>query len=514
MGFLWSEPNFPEPGLLDRLLRPEFARQQEEKMKMQKEDLASEILRKRNEAEEWTVKKEQADTAMKQQKMIMDSLEKSVASGVMTKEQAGSVLMDPKGLGATLYQLTQWANPKKSQEPPTQTLEQTGEFFRPTEQMVKQQPSGLASQIANQQLSGGIDMSRLMQDVMMNKLGYPMENPQSPVRTEPMLNPQTKKWEMGQILRNGGIKWTGQEVPQKIQWVDEIHPQTQMVFKAAYDDYGNRQPQFDRGNVPQNTQFVGGAIGNQPAQIALPPGGVAPGTAFPGAVNLQTVPTTGPRGETGVMQINPYGGGVPSIGGRSAVKESEIPGLGIQTGAAKAPPVPQAQQISMMRSGLDGLKKAKDAIFDPRTGKINRPNLGTGTMNVPWTEGKRAVNILGTALNAIRLASTGAAFSEEELEQLKSQYIPTVWGNDQQIYDQWDLLTKFVYSMLSQMDPNEVFTPGIKKDFEKLMNIPKQGTQKAPGWTTYTDAGTEYEIPIDRVDMFLKDHPKAKRISP
>ena len=461
MGILWSTAQAPGPGLLDRLVRPDWSRQQEEATQ-------AETQQKQQQAE---LMKQQADLIklnIKEKQQVMDYL------GQLDPQTRAAYTSHPK-LTTLLMMLTNRGMPGGEQPPPP-TVEQTGEFFRPTEEMVgQQQPSGgLPGMLAEQQLMGGIDKNRLIQDTIMHELGYPMENPMGLADTRPMVNPQGQP-EIGQLTKGGQTRWTGQRPIPKLDWKQLIHPETGLPVLAPVDEMGNINWEMAQP-MPLDITYQGGVAGAGGMPMKVP----APSKAYPGmpvptlpeAFRLESVPTEGPRGEKGLIQINPYGGGGLSVGGRGAISGGAA---GIQTGPAKGPPVPQAQQISMMTSGLEGLKKVKNVIFDSKTGEINRSNLATGKFGVPWTEGKRAMNILGTALNAIRLASTGAAFSEEELEQLKSQYIPSYFANDQQVYDQWDLLTKFVYGMLAQLDPNEVWTPGIRKDYENLMRIPRRG---------------------------------------
>jgi hypothetical protein len=445
--------------------------------------------------EEWDIKKEEATTKMKQQKMIIEPIEKAIGAGIITKDQASSILLDPKGLGATLWSLSQWNEPPKQPQSPPPSFDQTGEYGRPTNQMIAEQQKTLPQTIANQNLFGGMNSQDAMKDVLYKETG--IGRSQEPIGSpRDIENPVTGQKQMGVVLKGGGFKWLTDPlgnplvVPPDVDWRKTVVGN--QVVEIGFDKKGNLIQQngmpLIRANIPQEQQMLKGMSGpgGVPITMPVPPGGIPPQGLLE-AVKGEPLEMTGPKGEVDKIFINPFTlkpiteqPGTPT--GPQALP-GNVPSPGIRTKPPQAQSVPVAQQTQMMKSGMEALKKIKDSIFDSKTGKINRTNLANAMVGTPWTEGKRVGNLIGAALNAIRLASTGAAFSKEELEQLKSQYIPSYTAKDDQIYDQWDMLGKFVNGMLEQMDPNEAYTKNQRTEFEKLMIVPryKGGVNLQPG---------------------------------
>ncbi len=452
-------PQNQGPGLLDRLLRPEWSERQ--------------IKQQTTETEHLQAQTDFLKAQAKIHQQNYDQIEQMDAYiGKLPIEDQIMWRKSPE-IAAMFYKMANRSAPGPQPSPEPKPFQEgqgmLKEFGQP------EQPPGVASQISQNLLFGGMSSDDIMADYAKKKFG--IGESVEPVQTKDLYNPATGKHQMGQVLRNGQTRWLSDAqgnpliVPPDVDWRKTVV--NGKVVEVGYTKQGKEIPGLVRESVPQDTQFVQGAINNQPASIALPPGGVPPGTAFPGAVRMESVPTTGPRGETGLIQINPYGGGGPSVGGGPAVGGGAP---GIQTGPAKAGQVAVSQQIQMVNSGLEGLKKIKDALFDSKTGEINRKNLANAKIGTPWTEGKRLADLYGAALNAIRIASTGAAFSPQELKDLKSQYVADYLANDQQIYEQWDMMTNFLGGMLQQLDPNAVFTSEVQKQFQGLKTIKRGDT--------------------------------------
>ena len=425
--------------------------------------------------EQWKIKKQQLDMAIEQRDLYLNTLKS------LPPEQQKLGVINQELLGKTIFYdnlIKKLAGGGQEKQPPPPTFEETGEAFRPTQEMLPKQP--LSGQIANQQLFGGMSPQNMMMDMFKKETG--IGESMEPVQTKEIYDPVTKQMRMGQILRNGQTRWlsdpTGNPliVPPDVEWKEMVIGNQKI--EIGFDKKGNVIQQngmpLIRSNIPQNQQFLRGLAGGPTGQAAIPvpPGGFPAGTILPETVKPEGIQLTGPRGEQSQVFVNPL------IGGPAGITPSKGGLPGIQTKPPQAVTVGVAQQTEMMKSGLEALKKVKDSIFDSKTGKINRKNLFNAAIpfgGMPRSEGKRVGDLIGAALNAIRIASTGAAFSPKELEQLKAQYIPAYLANDQQVYDQWDQMTRFVQGMLQQMDPNEVFTKNQQKEFDKLMNIPKKG---------------------------------------
>src|SRR4030067_437970 len=354
----------------------------------------SDQQRNKQQQEQWAMQKEQMDVQTKLIKLGLqekEQIETYIQS--LPKELQGLARTSPK-IAGLLETITKRGLGGTPIEQPS-TFETQGVPFPRADQLPKQPQPGLGSQIANQQLFGGLNPQDLLMGLMSKEFG--IDNPMEAVKSDlPIVGPGGQQ-EYGQMLRGGMMRPTGVPIPQPIK--------------------------------------------------------------------QERMRITGPRGEEREIFINPYTGEGPTIGGQP----------GIPTKPAQPVIVGIAQQTEMMKSGFEALKKIKNSIFDPETGTINRKNLANAKMGTPWTEGKRIADLYGSALNAIRIASTGAAFSPKELEELKRQYISDYFAKDQQIYDQWDQMATFVFGMLQPMDPNKVFTKKQQDEFKSLITIPRKG---------------------------------------
>src|SRR3989304_4066710 len=371
------------------------------------------------------------------QKEQMDVQTKLIKLGLQEKEQIETYIQSlPKelqGLARTspkiaglLETITKRGLGGTPIEQPS-TFETQGVPFPRADQLPKQPQPGLGSQIANQQLFGGLNPQDLLMGLMSKEFG--IDNPMEAVKSDlPIVGPGGQQ-EYGQMLRGGMMRPTGVPIPPKYEWKTIEDPRNPgEMIDVPFDQMGKPNYELAR-KVPTDVTWVEGkdAQGN-PIKIPVPTK-MGTGGAFgiPQPIKQERMRITGPRGEEREIFINPYTGEGPTIGGQP----------GIPTKPAQPVIVGIAQQTEMMKSGFEALKKIKNSIFDPETGTINRKNLANAKMGTPWTEGKRIADLYGSALNAIRIASTGAAFSPKELEELKRQYISDYFAKDQQIYDQW-----------------------------------------------------------------------------
>jgi len=195
------------------------------------------------EKEEWKVKKQQLDMAKEERDKHLEFYNS------LPPEQQKLFMVNKELLGKTLFYdnlIKKLAGGGQGQQASTPTVEQTGQASRPTQEMLPKQ--GLVDQITTGQL--GMSQQDILADIVKKETG--IGESVEPVRTEPMLNPRTNRMEIGQVLRNGQVRFTGQIVPPEITWKDAMGPQG--VMQEAFDKFGNRVPRYDRTNIPQETR--------------------------------------------------------------------------------------------------------------------------------------------------------------------------------------------------------------------------------------------------------------------
>jgi hypothetical protein len=260
--------------------------------------------------EEWETKKEQMQLAMKQQKMITDSLEKSVQSGIITREQAADILLNPKGLGGTLYSLAQWSVPNKSQVPsPTANVTQyPGQQFGISEPMVSQNPlqPNLVSQMTTNQL--GFTPQELAQGEIAKQFG--MANPAERVGTGKRIDPKDNQWKEFDINKYGNPIGEGRPIPPnwKLETTD-----TALGPAQVWIDTENKTIDWNsimiQGMPISRERMAGGPTGvqNIPVPTKMYPGMNPERWGFAEPVKQEFVTEETPSGATVRKQINPYG---------------------------------------------------------------------------------------------------------------------------------------------------------------------------------------------------------------
>lgn len=428
--------------------------------------------------EEWKTKKQQLDMAIEERDKRIQMI------NALPEELKPLAYIHPAGVGDILKMnalISTLGGADKQSQGQQFTPESSPEPYEtPTGKFLPTQNQGLPQQIAQGQLGNPSDIAK---DILYKEYGIGRQT--EAVKSDIKMRLPDGRWVYGQILRNG--KGVPTDIPVPPEWketeVDTQAGQFRVLrnMVSGEIDWSSATPKAVEVTREKTT---GGPTGimNVPVPKLIMPGQQLP-PGLPEPVKHEPLTMTGPKGEQETIYINP-------ITGEPLKAQGQVgpPGVGPVSGGIKTKPaqpqqVTTSQQISMMQSGLEALKKIKDSIFDPNTGKINRTNLANAMVKTPRTEGKRVGDLIGAALNAIRLASTGAAFSQEELNQLKAQYIPSYLAKDEQVYDQWDMLGKFVSGMLQQLDPNEVFTKNQQEEFSKLIEVPryKGGVNLQPG---------------------------------
>jgi hypothetical protein len=396
---------------------------------------------------------------------------------------------------------------------------------------------GLPQTIAKDMFGGGLGgMGITKEDIIRGELKktYGVENTNEPVGSpRDVLNPETNQVQMGVAVKGGGWKWLtdnkGQPlvVPPDADWRKEVIGGK--VVEIAYSKKGgiilqNGQPLI-RMNIPQETQFspevdVGG---NRPGRFTVPPGGMEPGTAFRSAVPFQFFDTEGLKGEKGKLPYDPYNPfgskGQLNVGGGSAAGGAP----GVQVSPPKGLPGDVSTKINQVKTGLTSLEQYKNLLFNP-DGTINRKNLFTSSMpgpgggGAPFSKGKQLNNYLFGAIDPIQRAASGMMIRPEEEERYKARYGSNYWMNDQQVLDNYEVMINYLKNQASMLDPNEVWTSDVQKRFDKLSEIPGKGkgtVQQGKGKNlVHFEVGVnEYYIPPDKIDAFMKEFPKAKRLS-
>lgn len=427
--------------------------------------------------EEWKTKKQQLDMAIEERDKRIQMI------NALPEELKPLAYIHPAGVGDILKMnalISTLGGADKQSQGQQFTPESSPEPYEtPTGKFLPTQNQGLPQQIAQGQLGNPSDIAK---DILYKEYGIGRQT--EAVKSDIKMRLPDGRWVYGQILRNG--KGVPTDIPVPPEWketeVDTQAGQFRVLrnMVSGEIDWSSATPKAVEVTREKTTGGPTGIMNVAVPKSVMPGQALPPG--LPEPVKGEILKMTGPKGSESAIIINP-------ITGQPITEEGKQPSGagGAIPGIETKPPQPQtvgvAQQTSMMKSGLEALKKVKDSIFDPNTGKINRKNLANSYVGMPRSEGKRVGDLIGAALNAIRLASTGAAFSPKELVELKNQYIPNYMGNDQQVYDQWDMLNKFVQGMLEQMDPNEVYTKNQKAEFDKLMSIPKPkgGVNLQPG---------------------------------
>ena len=424
--------------------------------------------------EQWKIKKQQLDMAIDERNKHLE-----LYNSLPPKQQK-LYMINKELLGKTLYYdnlIKKLAGGGQEKQPPPPTFEETGEAFRPTQEMLPKQP--LSGQIANQQLFGGMSSQDMMMDMFKKETG--IGESIEPVQTKEIYDPVTKHMRMGQILRNGQTRWISDPggnpliVPPDVEWKEMVIGNQKV--EIGFDKKGNVIQQngmpLIRSNIPQNQQFLRGLAGGPTGQAAIPvpPGGFPGGTILPETVKPEGIQLTGPRGEQSQVFVNPL------IGGPAGITPSKGGLPGIPTKSPQALTGDISTKINQVKTALQSLEQYKNLIFNS-DGTINRKNLfnssmpGPGGGGAPRTQGKQLNNYLFGAIDPIQRAASGMMIRPEEEERYKARYGSNYWMNDQQVRDNFTIMINYLRSQAEMLDPNEVWTSDVKKRFEKLAIIP------------------------------------------
>jgi len=452
--------------------------------------------------EEWKLKKEQLKMAIDERDMhlnLLKSLPPELQKiGILDKgglarllslnamiDQVGGVGQQGQKQGQG-QQFTPESTPEPYEIP-------TGKFL-PTQNQPQEQGMGLPQTIANQNLFGGMNQQDVVKDYAFKEfgIGRSQEAIGSP---RDVLNPETGQVQMGVNTKGKGWQWLTDKqgnplvVPPDAEWKKEIIGGK--VIEIAYSKKGeiilqNGQPLI-RMNIPQEQQMLKGMAGpgGAPMTMPVPPGGLSP-QGLPEAVKGEPLTMTGPRGEVDTIHINPYTLQPITEPPGTPTGPQAFPGRvstpGIRTKAPQGLPGETANKINQVKTGIAALRKMRDLLFDKTTGKINRSALSTGKLSIPWTEGKQLKDTLFAAIDPIQRAASGAVIRPEEEAMYRRTYGADVLMSDEQILGNWDRLANHLFSQAELMDPNEIWTPELRKQFQEAVALPGgKGVSVQPG---------------------------------
>lgn len=449
--------------------------------------------------EEWKLKKQQLQMTIDERDMHLELLKSLPPElqkiGILDKGGLARIL----SLNALIDQIGGVGQQGQGKEQASQfTPESTPEGyeiptgkFLPTQNQPQEQGMGLPQTIAKD-MFGGINKQDVMKDYAFKEFG--IGRSQEPVGSpRDIENPITGQKQMGVVLKGGGFKWLTDPqgnplvVPPDVEWKKTVIGN--QVVEIGYSKKGeliqqNGMPLI-RANIPQEQQMLKGIAGpgGSPTTIPVPPGGIPP-QGLPEAVKGEPLTMTGPKGEIDTLYINPYTLHPITEQPGASTKQQGLPGgvptPGIRTKPPQGLPGETANKINQVKTGIAALQKMRDLLFDKSTGKINRSALATGKLSIPWTEGKQLKDTLFAAIDPIQRAASGAVIRPEEEAMYRRTYGADYTMNDQQIYDNWDRLSKHLMSQAELMDPNAIWTPALKKQFEEAIKVPMRfkGTTK------------------------------------
>jgi len=141
------------------------------------------------------------------------------------------------------------------------------------------------------------------------------------------------------------------------------------------------------------------------------------------------------------------------------LKDPSNPSLGVTPipgSSQDALTTENAGKATMLEQGAKDIAAAKNLIYN-QDGSINKKNLASSALNVPFSEGRTLTSLIENAVNAKLRAETGATATPAELESMKKRFQPNALDSKETIDEKLSRLESFLSDSLDKVDPSNRF---------------------------------------------------------
>jgi len=115
-----------------------------------------------------------------------------------------------------------------------------------------------------------------------------------------------------------------------------------------------------------------------------------------------------------------------------------------------------AAKASMLQTARKAAKGVRGLIFD-KDGTLNSINLLNAQFNTPFTDGRKLRNRMEFGIQAITRSETGAAMPENEVENTRTRFMPTVGDTVEIANTKLQMFDEFINGTLKLIDPSGRF---------------------------------------------------------
>ncbi len=115
-----------------------------------------------------------------------------------------------------------------------------------------------------------------------------------------------------------------------------------------------------------------------------------------------------------------------------------------------------AAKASMLKTARTAAKGVRGLIFE-EDGSLNTINLFNAQFNTPFTEGRKLRNKMEFGIQAITRNETGAAMPENEVENTRTRFMPTIGDTPEIANTKLKMFDEFIGGTLKLLDPSGRF---------------------------------------------------------
>lgn len=141
-----------------------------------------------------------------------------------------------------------------------------------------------------------------------------------------------------------------------------------------------------------------------------------------------------------------------------------------------------AAKTQMLQTAQKAFKGTRSLIFDKKGG-LDRINLFNAQFNTPFTDGRKLRNKMEFGIQAITRLETGAAMPENEVENTRTRFMPTIGDTVEIANTKLQMFEDFLGGTLKLIDPSGRFNAErFDSEFKnRLSGVP--GGQPRPKFT-------------------------------